>query len=80
VARIEEVFADYRVAEAAYNNANDVADGILMEICAYRCTSIEEVATKVRYLAGLGDMLEPDMSQAFFASFVPEGEEIAAFI
>jgi hypothetical protein len=80
VARIEEVFADYRVAETVYNNADAAAEGILMAICAYRCTSLEEVATKVRYLASLGCELEPETSRAFFSSFVPEGEEIEPFI
>jgi hypothetical protein len=80
VARVEEVFAGYRVAEAAYNNANEAAEGLLLQICAFRCTSLEEVATKVRYLAGLGNMLEPDQGAAFYSSFLPEGEKVEPFL
>ena len=82
-ARLEEVFADFRVAEAAYNKAQAAADDLLLQICAYRCTSLEELAIKVRYLADLADLgckPEPENINEFFASFLPEREEIAAFV
>jgi hypothetical protein len=71
--RLEEVFADYRVVEDAYEDASDAEDDALMAICAHRCASMEELATKVRYLAGLDSQLEPDQVKTFFASFLPEG-------
>jgi hypothetical protein len=39
---------------------------------------MEEAAIKMRYLAGLDSQLTPHQLDAFFASFLPEGEEIAA--
>jgi hypothetical protein len=80
MARIEEAFAGYRAAKDAYDAANAASDDILLQICAFRCTSLEEVAVKIRYLAGLGNMLEPDQGTAFYASFLPEGEEIEPFV
>jgi hypothetical protein len=41
---------------------------------------MEEAAIKVRYLAGLDSQLEPDQSKTFFASFLPEEEEIEASV
>jgi hypothetical protein len=76
-ARLEEVFADYRVAEDAWQEASDAEEDALTAICAHRCASMEEVATKVRYLAGLGSELMPNQRKAFFGSFFADGEEIA---
>jgi hypothetical protein len=39
---------------------------------------MEEAAVKSRYLAGLDSELTPRQREAFFGSFLPEGEEIAA--
>ena len=38
-----------------------------------RCTSIEEIAVKVRYLASLGCDLEPRQRDAFFWSILRGG-------
>ena len=41
---------------------------------------LKKLSTKVRYLAGLDCMLMPDQNSAFLASFLPEGEEVEAFV
>src|ERR1700677_3971544 len=80
LARLDEVFADHMVAREAYDDASNAEGDALLAICALRCASTAEIAIKVRYLAGLDDMLERDQREAFFASFLPEGEEIEAFV
>ena len=80
LARLDEIFAGYMAVEEVWQAALYAEEDAILEICAYRCTSSEEIAIKVRYLAGLDFMLEPDQSKAFFASLLPEGEEIEAFV
>ena len=60
--------------------ALDAEEGAILAICERRCIPIEEIAIKVRHLDGLDCMLTPDQSSAFFASFLPEGEEIESFV
>jgi hypothetical protein len=67
LARLDEVFADHMVAEEAWQETCNADEDALMAICAHRCASMEELATKVRYLAGLDSQLEPDQSKTFFA-------------
>jgi hypothetical protein len=43
---------------------------LAMALCSHRCTSIEEVAIKVRYLASLGCDLESRQRDAFFWSIL----------
>jgi nitrogen fixation-related uncharacterized protein len=75
---LDEVFADYKVAKAAWDEANDAEEVAMMAVCSYRCSSIEEVAIKVRYLVGVDEITELQRD-AFLASFLPEGEEFEAF-
>ena len=70
LAQVEEVFADHRGAEQAYDDALDAEDNALLALCSHRCTSIEEIAVKVRYLASLGCDLEPRQRDAFFWSIL----------
>ena len=78
LARLDEVFAAHMAAEEAWQETCDADEDALMAICAHRCATMEEAAIKVRYLAGLDSQLEPDQSKTFFASFLPEEEEIEA--
>ena len=80
LAQLDEVFAGHMAAEEVWRAALAAEEGAILAICEHRCASMEEVATKVRYLADLDFMLEPNQSSAFFASFLPEGEEVEAFI
>ena len=80
LAQLDEVFAGHMAAEKVWQAALAAEEGAILAICEHRCASMEEVATKVRYLADLDFMLEPNQSSAFFASFLPEGEEVEAFI
>jgi hypothetical protein len=75
-ARLEEVFADYRVVEDAYDNAGDAEDDALMAICAHRCASLEEAAIRARYLTSNTIDLQTRHIDALFASFLPEGRTI----
>jgi hypothetical protein len=79
-ARLDEVFAAHMAAEEPWQETSDADEDALMAICAHRCATMEEAAIKVRYLAGLDTQLEPDQSKAFFASFLPEEEEIEASV
>jgi hypothetical protein len=74
-ARLEEVFADYRVVEDTYDNAGDAEDDALMAICAHRCASLEEAAIRARYLTSNTIDLQTQHIDALFASFLPEGED-----
>ena len=53
--------------------ARDTEDDAIMAICARRCASIDEIAAKFRYLAGLGCDREPRQRDAFFWSILREG-------
>jgi hypothetical protein len=79
IARLDEVFVEYSVTEAAFNSANAAEDDALMAVCAYRCASIEEAAIKFQYLkeSPAGEDLQNAQIDALFASFLPEGEEIS---
>lgn len=69
-ARIEDALSDCDLAEDAWNAVDAAAESILFEICSYRCSTLEEVASKVQHVAGLNILgFEPEISKVFFASF-----------
>jgi len=78
--QIDDAYADYEAAESAVNEAEKACNKALLAVCSHPHASPEELTIKVRYLAGLGlgYILEPDQSAAFYKSLLPEGEEIAA--
>ena len=80
IARIDEIFAGHMAVEKVWQAALDAEEAAILAICEHRCVAIEEIAIKVRHLAGLDCMLTPDQSSAFFASLLPEGEEIVSFV
>lgn len=65
-------------AKSAADEAEKVCIKALEAVCAHRCASVEELTTKVRYLATWGMELVPDQSAALYKSLLPEGVEIAA--
>jgi aminopeptidase N len=73
LARLEEAFADHALAETAYNSANDTEDEALMAILEHRCSSLEEVAIRAKYLVDSRVDLQTEHIDALFASFLPEG-------
>jgi hypothetical protein len=77
-ARLDGVFAAHMAAEEAWQETCDADEDALMAICSHRCATMEEAAIKIRYLAGFDSQLTPRQRDAFFGSFLPEGEEIAA--
>ena len=78
LAQIDAAYADHDAAESAVREAEKVCNEALLAVCGHRCASPEEIAIKLRYLAGLGGGLDPDQSVAFYKSLLPEGEDIAA--
>ena len=79
LSQIDAVFTRRAATSAAYSDAHVIAAGALTALCAHRCASTEEVATKLRYLMSgpvKDELLESDQIEALLASFLPEGEEI----
>jgi hypothetical protein len=71
------VFADYAIAETAYNAASAAEDDAVTAICAHRCATIEETTIKLRYLlrdSPIKDEIQTEHYDALFASFLPEAE------
>jgi hypothetical protein len=52
LARLDEAFTGYAIAETAYNAASAAEDDAVTAICAHRCATLEEVAIKSISLAG----------------------------
>jgi len=80
LARIDDVFAGHAAAKRTYIEAVNGAEGAVTAICASRCAATKEVAIKLRYLMSgpVEDDIESGAIEALLASFLPEGEEIAA--
>jgi hypothetical protein len=77
LARLDEAFAGYAIAETAYNAASAAEDDAVTAICAHRCATIEEVATKVRYLlrdSPIKDEIQTEHYDALLGSFLSETE------
>jgi hypothetical protein len=77
LARLDEVFAGFAIAEAAYNAASAAEDDAVTAICAHRCATIGETTIKLRYLlrdSPIKDEIQPEHYDALFASFLPETE------
>ena len=77
---LKTVKAMRKAGKSAREIFEKVCNAALLAVCAHPYASPEELTIKVRYLAGLGlgYILEPDQSAAFYKSLLPEGEEIAA--
>jgi hypothetical protein len=73
LARLDEAFAGYAIAEAAYNDASAAEDEALMAICEHCCSSLEEAAIRAKYLADSPVDLQTEHIDALLASFLPEG-------
>jgi hypothetical protein len=77
LASLDEAFAGYAIAETAYNAASAAEDDAVTAICAHRCATIEEVATKVRYLlrdSPIKDEIQTEHYDALLGSFLSETE------
>jgi hypothetical protein len=74
--RLDEVFADYSVAEATYKAASAAEDDAIMAICAHRCATIEEAAIRARYIRSspIKDELQQGHMDALLVSLLPEAE------
>jgi hypothetical protein len=78
LARLDEAFAGYAIAEAAYNDASAAEDDAVTAICAHRCATLEEVAIKCRYLlrdSPIKDEIQTEHYDALIGSFLSETEE-----
>lgn len=73
LAQIAAAYADYDEAERAVRKAEKVRDEALLAVCGHRCASPDELAIKLRHLAGGGFCLEEDASNALYKSLLPEG-------
>jgi hypothetical protein len=78
LAQIAAAHADYEKAASAVDEAERVQHKALEAVCAHRCNSVEELTTKLRYLATWGSGLEENQSAALYKSLLPEGKEIDA--
>jgi hypothetical protein len=80
LARLDEAFAGYAIAEAAYNSASAAEDDAVTAICAHRCATLEEVAIKCRYLlrdSPIKDEIQTEHYDALLGSFLSEAEGLA---
>jgi hypothetical protein len=50
IAQLDEIFAGFVRARAAFDDAINVEKCALTALCAHRCASSKEVAIKLRYL------------------------------
>ena len=78
LARLDEVFAGYAIAETAYNAASAAEDDAVTAICASRCATLEEVAVKCQIcLRGtIKDEIQTEHYDALLGSFLSEAEDI----
>jgi len=80
LARLDEAFAGYAIAETAYNAASAAEDDAVTAICAHRCATLEEVAIKCRYLlrdSPIKDEIQTEHYDALLGSFLSEAEDLA---
>jgi hypothetical protein len=80
LARLDEAFAGYAIAEAAYNDASAAEDDAVTAICAHRCATLEEVAIKCQYLlrdSPIKDEIQTEHYDALLGSFLSEAEGLA---
>jgi hypothetical protein len=80
LARLDEAFAGYAIAETAYNAASAAEDDAVTAICAHRCATLEEVAIKCQYLlrdSPIKDEIQTEHYDALLGSFLSEAEGLA---
>lgn len=73
-AQLEDVFADYAAAEAVYDAASEAETSAMMNVCSYRCTTMNEVEIRAEYLVSrraIEESLTDEHQSALLRSFLP---------